>query len=298
MNFDDSFDIAVVGAGHAGIEVAWIAAQLNMRVALFCLPDVAIASMPCNPSIGGVGKGQIVRELDALGGLMGVLADRCAIQYRTLNESKGPAVKSTRCQVDKEKYSALAEQFLAQSSNIRILKLKVSLISRQCTDNYFIISSDDRTFLSRTLVITAGTFLDGKIHIGADKFLGGRNMHDSAPALNDLFNNVPFVKKRFKTGTPARLVKSTINFSNLEEQISDPKTRCFHHQNANGERFLRQTSCFLAHTNDVTLQIIRSNRERSPLFNGQISGVGPRYCPSIEDKAFRYPDRNTHHVFL
>ncbi len=297
MKIEKIFDIAVIGAGHAGVEVAWIANQLGMQVGLFSLPAVSIASMPCNPSIGGVGKGQIVRELDALGGLMGILADRSAIQYRTLNESKGPAVKSTRCQIDKAEYARLAESFLEEAEHIEIVKLKVTNIFKE-GELFHITATADQVFMSRTVVVTAGTFLDGKIHVGPATFQGGRNKQEAAPALQNLFSLINFSKKRFKTGTPPRILKETINFTNLEEQFSDETTRCFHYKNENKERYQRQVSCFLTKTNDDTLSIIRTNREKSPLFNGQIAGVGPRYCPSIEDKAFRYPDRNSHHVFL
>ncbi len=291
------FDVTVIGGGHAGVEAAWIAAQFDLAVALITLKDVDIASTPCNPSIGGVGKGQVVRELDALGGLMGIAADLSAIQCRVLNESKGPAVQSTRFQVDKERYSKNVQEILATKRNIEIILNKVVKIER--IEKQFKIKLENDEFIeSQSVIITAGTFLQGLTHIGSTKQRGGRLGVDATASLLNLFSSASLRVKRFKTGTPARLAKDSINRDKLVAQSSDEQTENFHFAHTPFKRFLPQVECLIAHTNEKTLEIIRSNRERSPLFNGQICGVGPRYCPSIEDKAFRYPDRNRHHVFI
>lgn len=291
------FDLIVVGGGHAGLEAAWSAAQFeSLSVALLSLPEVALGNMPCNPSIGGVGKGQVVRELDALGGLMGQLADRSAIQCRILNESKGYAVQSTRFQVDKFLYSELAEKFIEDHPRISLLRERLEAISHR--DELYTLSTSAGTYTSSSLILTTGTFLNGLLHCGEESVAGG--IIDCAPShgLGQLFADVPLRTLRFKTGTPPRLKLSTIDLTKLEAQPSDPRAQSFHWENSLNERHQEQICCYMAHTNPLTMEIIRSNRARSPLFNGQISGVGPRYCPSIEDKAFRYPDRNTHHVFV
>ncbi|OUR92940.1 tRNA uridine-5-carboxymethylaminomethyl(34) synthesis enzyme MnmG [Halobacteriovorax marinus] len=289
------FDVAIVGGGHAGVEAAWLAAQFNLKVVIVSMPEVGLASAPCNPAIGGVGKGQVVREIDALGGLMGKIADSCAIQYRILNESKGYAVQSTRVQVDKDLYTENAEAFIAETENITVIKEKVLKIS---SSSPFIIETTNRKIVSTKVIITTGTFLNAKLHTGEEMKEGGRVECQNSPGMSDLFANVETLGTRFKTGTPARLDKDTLNYDKFIEQKSDIRTKNFHSLNSPHKRFVEQRSCFLAHTNERTLGIIRENKERSPIYNGQIKGVGPRYCPSIEDKAFRYPDRNSHHVFV
>ncbi len=292
------FDLVVVGGGHAGLEATWSAAQFdNLSIALLSLPEVALGNMPCNPSIGGVGKGQVVRELDALGGLMGLLADRTAIQCRVLNESKGYAVQSTRFQVDKFRYADLAEELILQHPRITLVRQRLQQV--EYAQNLFTVFLADGSFITCTkLIMTTGTFLNGLLHCGEESKAGG--IIDCAPSvpLNALFKNSPLKGLRFKTGTPPRLRFSTIDTSKMEEQASDPTAQVFHWENSAHQRHLPQVSCYMTHTNPNTMEIIRSNRARSPLFNGQIAGVGPRYCPSIEDKAFRYPDRQVHHVFV
>jgi len=291
-----NFDIIVVGGGHAGVEAAHIASQFGLSVGLITIPGIGLASAPCNPSIGGVGKGQVVRELDSLGGLMGKLADLAGIQYRTLNESKGFAVQSTRVQIDKELYSLSAEKIIDSIQNISVIREKVISIEK-VTDG-FSISTAQANYHSKKLIMTVGTFLNGKLHTGDKQTLGGRIDCDSSLGLQNLFEAIRTRPSRFKTGTPPRLDKFTINYSVLEEQPSDSNVRNFHSLHDPNERFASQRSCYLAHTNQATMEIIRSNKEKSPMFNGQIKGVGARYCPSIEDKAFRYPDKNIHHVFI
>lgn len=290
-----TFDIAIIGGGHAGIEAAYIAAQFDLSVAIITIPGIGLGSAPCNPSVGGVGKGQVVRELDALGGLMGILADKAGIQFRTLNDSKGFAVQSSRVQIDKERYSIEAEKIIASIPNITVLREKVNSIQKN--DEIFEIQGEN-TYFAKKLVMTVGTFLNGKLHTGSEQTLGGRVDCEPSKGLTDLFAAIKTRPQRFKTGTPPRLDKSTIDYTKLEEQPSDSTVRNFHCLHSTFERAIPQVSCWLAHTNNSTMEVIRANKEKSPMFNGQIKGVGARYCPSIEDKAFRYPDKNIHHVFI
>jgi tRNA uridine 5-carboxymethylaminomethyl modification enzyme len=289
-----TFDIIIIGGGHAGIEAAYIASQFNLSIAIITIPGIPLGSAPCNPSVGGVGKGQVVRELDALGGLMGILADKAGIQFRTLNDSKGFAVQSSRVQIDKEKYSQEAENIISNISHITVIREKVTFITK---NSFFEVHADNK-YMGRKLIMTVGTFLNGKLHTGSEQVAGGRVNCDKSAGLEDLFANIKLCPQRFKTGTPPRLNSSTINYSKLEEQPSDPMVRNFHCLHDPYNRESKQVSCWLAHTNSNTMGIIRSNKNKSPLFNGQIKGIGARYCPSIEDKAYRYPDKNIHHVFI
>ena len=293
----NNFDILIIGGGHAGSEAAWIASQFNLKIALLSSPNASLASAPCNPAIGGVGKGQVVREIDALGGLMGVLADRAGIQFRTLNESKGFAVQSTRVQVDKDLYTKIAEELLGGLENLTIARAMVSSVSKK--ENLFqVITASGEIFTAAKIIITTGTFLNGKLHTGEEQKAGGRVDCEKSPGLNDLFCDIKTLPNRFKTGTPPRLDKNTIDYSKMIPQESDNSTRNFHFLNEPFNRESKQVSCYLTRTNSETLSIIRANKERSPIFNGQIKGVGPRYCPSIEDKAFRYTEKDVHHVFI
>jgi tRNA uridine 5-carboxymethylaminomethyl modification enzyme len=289
-----NFDILIIGGGHAGIEAAYIASQFSLNVGIITMPGIELGSAPCNPSVGGVGKGQVVRELDALGGLMGILADKAGIQFRTLNDSKGFAVQSSRVQIDKKKYSDEAEKLIGTIPNITVIREKVICINKE--DLYEIKA--ENTYYSKKVIITVGTFLNGKLHTGAEVSYGGRFECDKSPGLQDIFKNIKTLPLRFKTGTPPRLEKSSIDYSKLEEQPSDSSVRNFHCLNTPFDRNIIQVSCYLARTNHKTMDIIRENKEKSPMFNGQIVGVGARYCPSIEDKAFRYPDKHVHHVFI
>lgn len=289
-----TFDVIVVGGGHAGIEAAYIASQFDLSVAIITIPGIGLGSAPCNPSVGGVGKGQVVRELDALGGLMGILADKAGIQFRTLNESKGFAVQSSRVQIDKDKYSVEAEKIIAAIPNITVIREKVTSISK---NELFEVVGQNK-YLGKKLIMTVGTFLNGKLHTGAEQTAGGRVDCDKSGGLQDLFADIKTRPQRFKTGTPPRIDKATIDYSKLEEQPSDSSVRNFHCLHDPFSRETKQVSCWLAHTNPTTMEIIRENKEKSPMFNGQIKGVGARYCPSIEDKAYRYPDKNVHHVFI
>jgi tRNA uridine 5-carboxymethylaminomethyl modification enzyme len=294
---NNSFDITVIGGGHAGSEAAWIASEFKLNVALISGPGASLASTPCNPAIGGVGKGQVVREIDALGGMMGIVADKAGIQFRTLNESKGFAVQSTRVQVDKELYTKYAEELLKTRENINILREMVKTIKRN--DSGFTITTESgKEFFSKKVIVTTGTFLNGKLHTGEEQKAGGRVECKESVGLNDLLSEIKTLPNRFKTGTPPRIDRKTIDYSKMEPQESDSSTRNFHSMAIPFERNSKQVPCFLTRTNSETLSIIRANKERSPIFNGQIKGVGPRYCPSIEDKAFRYTEKDVHHVFV
>lgn len=290
------FDIVIVGGGHAGIEAAYIASQFNLKVAIITMPGIGLGSAPCNPSVGGVGKGQVVREIDALGGLMGILADRAGIQFRTLNDSKGFAVQSTRVQIDKDKYSEEAELLISKIKNITVIREKVESITKK--DPFFEIVTTSKKYQTSKVVMTVGTFLNGKMHTGAVQETGGRVGCEASLGLESLFSQIKMRPMRFKTGTPPRLLNTSVDYSKLEEQPSDNSVRNFHCLHHPFVRHVSQVSCFLARTNERTMEIIRENKEKSPMFNGQIKGVGARYCPSIEDKAYRYPDKNTHHVFI
>lgn len=289
-----TFDVLIVGGGHAGIEAAYIASQFDLSVGIITIPGIGLGSAPCNPSIGGVGKGQVVRELDALGGLMGILTDKAGIQFRTLNDSKGFAVQSSRVQIDKVKYSQEAENLIGLIPNITVIREKVTSIQKK--DLFEVLGL--QTYYARKLIMTVGTFLNGKLHTGSDQTAGGRVDCEKSAGLQDIFADIRTRPQRFKTGTPPRLDKATIDYSKLEEQPSDSTVRNFHCLNEPFKRHVSQVSCWLARTNESTMGIIRENKEKSPMFNGQIKGVGARYCPSIEDKAFRYPDKHVHHVFI
>ncbi|MBT7611484.1 MAG: tRNA uridine-5-carboxymethylaminomethyl(34) synthesis enzyme MnmG [Bacteriovoracaceae bacterium] len=300
-----SFDIIIIGGGHAGCEAAWITSEFNLKVGLITLPDVGLASAPCNPAVGGVGKGQVVREIDALGGLIGKLTDLAGIQYRILNESKGYAVQSTRAQIDKDLYSKNAEILLSQKKNIEILKdevFKITKISNSDTSNhnniYTLECKSGLKINTKKIIVTAGTFLNAKTHIGKTQKNEGRVDKVATCSLNELLNHNTGNFLRFKTGTPPRLKMKTLNYGKFIEQKSDTRALNFHWNNDPYKRNLAQVSCHLTHTSEKTMQIIRENQLLSPVFNGQIKGVGPRYCPSIEDKGDRYPDRNIHHIFV
>ncbi len=298
------YDVTVIGGGHAGIEAVGISSQFSqLKIALISMPNVPLGSAPCNPAVGGVGKGQVVRELDALGGTMGFLADVSAIQYRTLNASKGPAVQSTRVQIDKNIYSREATKFIESLKNVTLVLDKVLQLNKK-NGLFELTLSSGLTVKSQKVILTTGTFLKGRTHSGSQISNGGRLNCESSQALNDLIcsNDSPLKinlsTSRFKTGTPPRLDFNSVDFTVMEPQDSDETVKNFHWNHKPFERFQKQISCFLTRTNRSTHEIIGNSKEDSPLFNGQIKGVGPRYCPSIEDKVYRYPDRFEHHIFI
>ena len=292
-----NFDILIIGGGHAGSEAAYISSQFGLQVALISGPGASIASTPCNPAIGGVGKGQVVREIDALGGMMGMIADKAGIQFRTLNESKGFAVQSTRVQVDKELYTKYATELLESIDNLTIIREMVKAVTKDESE-FKVQTEDGNIYSAQKVIVTTGTFLNGKLHTGEEQTSGGRVECKPSVGLGDLFSEIKTLPNRFKTGTPPRLDKNTIDYSQMEPQESDSGTRNFSSLANPFERNSKQVNCYLTRTNSETLSIIRANKERSPIFNGQIKGVGPRYCPSIEDKAFRYTEKDVHHVFV
>ena len=289
------FDLIIIGGGHAGIEAAWMASQFNLNVAIITMPKVPLASTPCNPSIGGVGKGQVVREIDALGGIMGKLTDRTGIQWRILNESKGYAVRSTRVQIDKKQYPKEAEKVLRSCPQVSIIQEKVENIEKEC---FFTVKTTKSQYLAKKLIVTTGTFLGGKLHVGNEQIEGGRPNCEASKGLKGLFEEIQTNHNRFKTGTPPRLDGRTIDFTKLIEQKTNDLATTFHFAHGARDRFLKQVPCYLTKTNERTLEVIKRNKDKSPLYNGQIKAVGARYCPSVEDKAHRYPHRNSHHIFV
>lgn len=301
------FDIVVVGAGHAGLEAALAGARLGMEVGLFTFEGNRVAEMSCNPAIGGVAKGQMAREVDALGGAMGHLTDQAMIHFRMLNRSKGPAVQSPRAQCDRKHYAGAAGEAVICQKGLTLIEGEVAeLISdRDSTfPSGFRIAglrlADGREFQCRAAVLSTGTFLKGLLHQGEVKMVGGRVGECSAEHLSSSIESLGLRLGRLKTGTPARLHKDTIDWARLEKQPSEPLTYRFaHHPDpAHHPLVTEGLSCAITYTNEKTHEVIRRNFGRSPLFSGEIQGVGPRYCPSIEDKVRRFADKPRHQIFL
>lgn len=292
-----NFDIAVVGAGHAGCEAALACARMGMKTLLFGLNLDSIANMPCNPNIGGTGKGHLVREIDALGGEMAKCADKTLIQSKILNSSKGPAVYSLRAQIDRRRYQMEMKNTLECQDNLFIKQAEV--VELLTDENCCVTGVKTHTgaiFGCRAVILTTGTYLKGKIHIGDVNFSGGPDGLFPANRLSDSLREKGIELMRFKTGTPARLNRRSIDFSKMTEQPGDEVIIPFSFENEAIER--EQVSCWLTYTNAVTHEIIRSNLHRSPLYGGVIEGIGPRYCPSIEDKVVRFADKEQHQVFV
>ncbi|MFH1900855.1 MAG: tRNA uridine-5-carboxymethylaminomethyl(34) synthesis enzyme MnmG [Candidatus Omnitrophota bacterium] len=290
------YDVIVIGAGHAGIEASYAAAKLGCSVLLLTIDTDGIGKLSCNPSVGGVSKGNLVREVDALGGLIGRIADKCALNYRILNRSKGKAVWATRAQVDRFLYPKIARSFLENSKNIQILKAKVKKILTKNNRVYAIETNFGEKFSAKSVIVCAGTFLKSKIHIGLNSFPGGRLYEESCDELFDSIKKLGVGLKHFKTGTPPRLDKRTINFSKLQKQLPDMDAEPF--SNSSGEIPKDQMSCFIAYTNKKTHRIVLNNLSRSPLYAGKIKSQGVRYCPSLEDKVVKFSDKDRHQVFI
>lgn len=288
--------IVVIGAGHAGIEAACAAARLGLPTALVTIRLSGIGEMSCNPAIGGLGKGQLVKEVDALGGLMGRAIDEAGIQFRTLNSSKGPAVRASRAQADRLQYHQVMRRLVENYQNLRVIEEEVTGLEVKGSKITGVKLSDDSLIKSQAVVVTTGTFLRGIMHTGSVRATGGRRGDSAANSLSTSLMALGYELGRLKTGTPARLRRSSIDFSSLKEQPGDIPPRPFSMLTTSLDR--EQVSCWMTSTNEEVHDLIRANRERSPLFNGQIKSGGPRYCPSIEDKVFRFPDRASHHVFL
>jgi len=292
------FDAIVVGAGHAGLEAARVFAARGQSVALVTLSKSRLGALSCNPAVGGVAKGHLVFEIDACGGVMGHAADANAIQSRRLNMRKGPAVRSTRVQCDKDRYTNYMSTLFPKISGISVLEAEAKRLVIKNKKVVAVELVDGAKITSHVVVVTAGTFMRGMMFFGHQKKVGGRIGDKAADFLSESISvDCGHSLERLKTGTPARLDKRTIDFSILEKQWGDPEHRRFSWQGDKASR-LPQLCCYLTYTNDRTHNIIRANFDKSPLFSGEIEGVGPRYCPSIEDKIKRFPDRSRHQIFL
>ena len=304
MSFSEQFDVLIVGAGHAGCEAAAASARMGLRTALFTLNMDLIAQMSCNPAIGGVAKGHLVREVDALGGIMGEVADSCGIQFRLLNTSRGPAVWSPRAQCDKALYRVRMREKLESIKNLFIKQAEVVDLEREGNRVAGVKLRDGRVIHARAVVVTTGTFLNGLIHCGEQQYTAGRSGEPASVLLGENLKKLGLRQCRLKTGTPPRLDGRTIDWQKFEEQPgdADPTPFSFRSTPADGSAKwqppLQQVSCHIATTTPETLQLIRDNVHRSPMFTGQIEGIGPRYCPSIEDKIVRFPDKSSHQFFL
>ncbi|NWF89138.1 MAG: tRNA uridine-5-carboxymethylaminomethyl(34) synthesis enzyme MnmG [Ignavibacteriaceae bacterium] len=293
------FDIIVIGGGHAGIEAANAGALMGCSVALITMDKHALARMSCNPAIGGTAKGHLVREIDALGGLMAGIADRTGIQFRMLNRSKGPAVWSPRCQSDRKLYSEEACQVVSKIKKVEIIEDSAEEILAEGGKVSGVILKNTGFISGASVILSAGTFLNGKMHTGLSSFVGGRYGEKPALGITESLVKLGFESSRLKTGTPPRLKKESINWDILEEQPGDENPKPFSYRtDIRHFPYLPQLSCFITHTNEAVHKILERGFSESPLFTGTIKGVGPRYCPSIEDKIVRFSDKPKHQLFL
>lgn len=294
------YDVVVIGAGHSGSEAAHASARLGAKTLLLALNLDTIAWMPCNPAVGGPAKSHLVKEIDALGGLMGVATDATYLQLKTLNLSKGPAVRSLRAQSDKKEYSGWVKHYLENIPNLDIYQaMVVNLLVEETSQKTRVIGIEDHLgekIYSKAVIITTGTFLSGKVHVGLKSNSAGRAGEFAAFGLTDSLNSLGLKSKRLKTGTPPRIDKKTINLSILEEHWGDEKPSFFSF--LPGRKIREQVPCHLTRTTEKTHEIIRNNLDKSPMYAGIIECVGPRYCPSIEDKVVRFKDKPSHHLFL
>ncbi|WP_417685814.1 tRNA uridine-5-carboxymethylaminomethyl(34) synthesis enzyme MnmG [Pseudidiomarina gelatinasegens] len=296
-SYHQHYDVIVIGGGHAGTEAALAAARMGCNTLLLTHNIDTLGQMSCNPAIGGIGKGHLVKEIDALGGAMAIAADKAGIQFRTLNSSKGPAVRATRAQADRALYKAAIRHTLENQPNL-------SLFQQACDD---LIVEHDRVvgvvtqmglkFSAKTVVLTVGTFLGGQIHIGLNNYQGGRAGDPPANNLAKRLRELPLRVDRLKTGTPPRIDAKTVDFSVMQEQPGDQPTPIFSFMGSQADH-PQQISCFITHTNEKTHEIIHGGLDRSPMYSGVIEGIGPRYCPSIEDKVMRFSDKNSHQIFV
>lgn len=293
------FDVVVIGAGHAGCEAAWAAARMGARVGLCTLSAETVALMPCNPAIGGTAKGHLVREIDALGGLMGLAIDATGIQFKLLNRSRGPAVWSPRAQADKRRYGAWIRARLSAEPNITWLFRRAGAIQVQGGEVQGLAFEEGDAVNCRSIVVTTGTFLNGLLHIGDEQHPAGRAGEPPTHALADSLLGLGFEMGRLKTGTPPRLSAQSIDFSKFaEERGDDPIVPFSFTTRASDVSAREQIACHVLHTTEETHGLVRQHIDRSPLYNGQIQGIGPRYCPSFEDKVMRFPDKTRHQIFL
>ena len=290
------YEVVVIGGGHAGAEAAAAAARMGAKTALLTINLDMIGQMSCNPSIGGIAKGHLVRELDALGGLMGQVADESGIQFRLLNRSRGPAVRAPRAQNDKRRYRRKLQALLAEMPNLSLIQAEVTAIVRRNNRVVAVETADGDILSCSTVILTTGTFLNGLCHLGEKKFRAGRSGEKAAVALADSIRGIGFQMGRLKTGTPPRLDRATIDFRAFEEQPGDDTPTLFSFRSSG--LTLPQVPCWISFTNRQAHAVIRENLHRSPLYGGDIVGIGPRYCPSIEDKIVKFPDRDRHQIFL
>ena len=291
-----AFDVIVVGGGHAGTEAAAVAARMGARTALVTHRADTIGELSCNPAIGGLGKGHLVREVDALDGLMGRVADQAGIQFRLLNRSKGPAVQGPRAQVDRRLYRLAMQAAIAGTANLTVVEGGVEDLTVEGARVTGVVTGDGRMLTAGAVVLTTGTFLNGLIHSGLTQTSAGRHGEPPALRLSERLRGLGLMLGRLKTGTPARLAKSSIDWDSLEQQLADDPPVAFSFMTS--RITTPQVSCAITHTSEATHAIIRANLDKSPMYSGAIQSVGPRYCPSIEDKVVRFADRTSHQIFL
>jgi tRNA uridine 5-carboxymethylaminomethyl modification enzyme len=295
--FAEHFDVIVIGGGHAGTEAALAAARSGAQTLLLTHSIETVGQMSCNPAIGGIGKGHLVREIDALGGVMARAADAAGIQFRTLNASKGPAVRATRAQCDRALYRAFIRKTVEQQPNLRLFQAAVDDLLLDADRVIGCRTASGIEFLARSVVLTAGTFLAGKIHIGENSHAGGRAGDPPALTLAERLRQLPFKVGRLKTGTPPRIDGKTVDFTGLQQQPGDDPRPVFSFGGSSSDH-PQQVCCWITHTSERTHEIIRAALHRSPMYSGEIKGIGPRYCPSIEDKVVRFAERNSHQIFI
>lgn len=297
MWYQDNFDVIVVGGGHAGTEAALAAARMGCKTLLLTHNVDTLGQMSCNPAIGGIGKGHLVKEIDALGGLMATAIDHAGIQFKTLNASKGPAVRATRAQADRVLYRSFVRSYLENQENLTIFQQPCDDLILENDQVIGVSTQMGLKFKGKTVVLTVGTFLAGQIHIGLNNYQGGRAGDPASVNLSKSLHELPFRMDRLKTGTPPRLDARTLDFSVMEPQPGDEKRPVFSFMGSLNDH-PQQIPCYITHTNEKTHEIIRSGFDRSPMFTGIIEGVGPRYCPSIEDKVNRFADKTSHQIFV
>ncbi|UNH27332.1 tRNA uridine-5-carboxymethylaminomethyl(34) synthesis enzyme MnmG [Moellerella wisconsensis] len=297
MFYPEQFDVIVIGGGHAGTEAAMAAARMGRQTLLLTHNIDTLGQMSCNPAIGGIGKGHLVKEIDALGGLMAIATDQAGIQFRTLNASKGPAVRATRAQADRVLYRQAVRTALENQPNLMIFQQPVEDLIVENDRVTGAVTRMGLKFKAKAVVLTVGTFLDGKIHIGLENYSGGRAGDPPSISLSQRLRALPLRVNRLKTGTPPRIDARTIDFSQLGIQLGDNPTPVFSFL-GNRDQHPEQLPCYITYTNEKTHEVIRNNLDRSPMYAGIIEGIGPRYCPSIEDKVMRFADRDSHQIFL